>query len=395
MGCSNSTARLSERGGRIAPPNNKSEGSAVNPIVTPPPPPPPTEPPTEPASEASSAVSDHPPPAPPPAPAQPAVNSARALVKALKQGDTATVSSLIDGDAALLERRGMWENTPLLVACHYLHSELALMLLARGADAAASNEAGATALLFACVDSIEGVATRLLEMVDAGGSSILLDPPPAMVYSRSTDSTDPRTPLQAAAENGFLAGVSGLLARGAARDPLALMLSASRGHTSCCEALLQAVLPPDGSAPADGAAAPSKWLAEALTLSAQRGHEGVIKALAAHPLTRQAVPECGGAAVRAACALRGGDAPSSGEGSGLRERIVACLCDAGAPTDFVPEGSNDGSTALHIAAGKGLATTVSLLLAAGADAAKLNAAGDSAAELARRAGHEQLATTIG
>ena len=141
-------------------------------------------------------------------------------MKALKQGDTATVSALIDADAELLERRGMWENTPLLVACHYGHTACALMLLERGADATASNEAGATALLFACVESMSEVTAQLLAR-----PAVLVEPSAASVYTRSTDESTARTPLQSAAENGFRQGVDGLLARGAAADPTALRLS--------------------------------------------------------------------------------------------------------------------------------------------------------------------------
>ena len=96
------------------------------------------------------------------------------------QGDAGAVSSLIDQDATLLERRGMWENTPLLVACHYGHSATALMLLARGADATATNEAGATALLFACVESMTEVAEQLCAM-----SAVAVEPPPARLASLS------------------------------------------------------------------------------------------------------------------------------------------------------------------------------------------------------------------
>ena len=105
------------------------------------------------------------------------------------------------------------------------------------------------------------------------------------------------------------------------------------------------------------------------------------------------MPSAGGAAVRAACGIKGRDLPASGEGSGLRERVVACLCEAGAPVDYVPDAA-DGSTALHLAASKGLENTVTLLLAAGADASRPNLAGESAADVAKRGGHEELAGAL-
>jgi ankyrin repeat protein len=181
--------------------------------------------------------------------------------------------------------------------------------------------------------------------------------------------------------------VSGLLARGAHADAVALRLAAARGHTSCCDALLPVVLPA-------GAAPPSEpWLAQALKLSAARGHEEVLRTLCAHPPARAALPACGGAAVRAACALRGADKPATGADSGLRERLIACLCEAGAPADYVEPGG-DGTTGLHLAAAAGLAVTSKLLLAAGADASRASAAGLTAADVAQRAGHDELAALL-
>ena len=82
----------------------------------------------------------------------------RSFIKALKAGDLAQVRSLLD-QGVDIERRGMWENTPLLVACHYGHAAVALELLARGASPAAMNEKGGTALLHACVESMTEVRT--------------------------------------------------------------------------------------------------------------------------------------------------------------------------------------------------------------------------------------------
>ena len=312
----------------------------------------------------------------PAAPQAPARNLGRELVKALKKGDAAAVGSLMDEDASLLERRGMWENTPLLVACHYGHGALALMLLDRGADAAATNEAGVTPLLFACVESMAAVVEKLLTL-----SSVVVEPPAAMVYARATDKTAARTPLQAAAENGFHDGLLGLLARGASADVAALTFAAAQGHATCCEALLPALLPV-GTALGETDA---PWLSEALAAAAARGHEAAVRALCAHPPARAAVSLRGGAAVRATCALRNSE---------QQERVLACLCEAGAPADYVlPDG--DATTGLHLAASKGREAVVRQLLSAGADPGRVDSAGDTPAEVARRAGHADVAALLG
>ena len=350
------------------------------------------------ASAGSSAGSSSSAAPPPPAFAAPAPNPARALVRALKEGDTAKVAELIDGDRenVLLERRGMWENTPLLVACHYGHAATALMLLERGASASATNEQGCTALLFACNECMEALAARLL-----ADACTIVSPPAAMVYSRHTDETAARTPLQAAAESGFTAGVSLLLTKGAPADPSALVLAAKQGQAQACAVLLPALLalPPP---PTTAGATYLPWLSEALAAAAARGHESAVQVLCASggaaassdsPALRAAAAAAGGAALCAACGLSGADAPASGEGSGVRERIVSCLCDLNVPTNAATDGG--GNAPLHLAAAKGLATVVSLLLSIpSADPSRPNSAGLKPDEIARAAGHEELAETL-
>ena len=112
----------------------------------------------------------------------------RSFIKALKAGDVAQVRSLLD-QGVDIERRGMWENTPLLVACHYGHAAVALELLARGASPAAVNEKGCTALLHACVESMTEVwpATDSLPC-SRGGNSHRPHPPPRALPSPAASS---------------------------------------------------------------------------------------------------------------------------------------------------------------------------------------------------------------
>ena len=319
-------------------------------------------------------------------------SSAKAFVRAIKTGDLATVRELLDhassDGASLIERRGMWENTPLILACHYANAEVALTLIERGADPAAANEQGCTALLYACVEvHMEAVCHKLIELLPAGA----LAPPASPVYSRHTDETASRTPLLAAAENGLAGTVTGLVAAGAPLEPDALRLAAARGHAAACSALLPAVGVEASSLEARRAA---------LAAAAAAGHENVVGLLCTDPslvLATTTAPAAdagvsGGAAVRCACELRGADAPAEGEGSGKRERVLRLLAEGGVPLSE-PDPST-GSTALHLAACRGLSHAVGVLLGAGAYAAARDGRGETPADLARAAGHEELAAIL-
>ena len=341
-------------------------------------------------------------------------SSAKAFVRAIKTGDAAMACGLLDAASAeegetLIERRGMWENTPLILACHYGHAAVALALLERGADPTAFNEQGCTALLYACVEPhMEEVVGRLLGKLTA---SAMLSPPAAPVYSRHTDETAMRTPLLAAAENGALGSLGRLLRAGAAVEPTALLLAAARGHAEVCSTLLTKL--------GTGAAALSARRA-ALADAAARGHESAVEVLCADPdlvlattapafTTTPALTgaaghaedgeaegvvsrSSAGAAVRLACELRGVDAPTSGEGSGKRERIVRLLALSGVPLSEPHPTSGD--TALHLAASRGLSNVAGVLLAAGADARARNGRGETPADVALAAAHTALAMTL-
>jgi len=74
------------------------------------------------------------------------------LIKAIKANDLLSLDDLLQSPECNLEVLGMWDNTPLLAACMYGHSEAALQLIAHGADIFARNEHGATPLLYASVE---------------------------------------------------------------------------------------------------------------------------------------------------------------------------------------------------------------------------------------------------
>lgn len=78
--------------------------------------------------------------------------------------------------------------------------------------------------------------------------------------------------------------------------------------------------------------------------------------------------------------------------SGPSPDLVSWLLAKGAEIDAL---SPNGTTALMMAAGYGPLTSVERLLKAGADPTRRNQQGMSAADFARRAGHERLAQQLG
>eukprot|EP00438_Fugacium_kawagutii_P010362 Skav231992 [mRNA] locus=scaffold719:366654:367250:- [translate_table: standard] len=89
------------------------------------------------------------------------------LIKAIKVNDLNVVEEMLQAPDCNLELLGMWDNTPLLAACMYGHSEVALKLMARGANVFATNEHGATALHYSSVEGCLDVTKVILEQTDA------------------------------------------------------------------------------------------------------------------------------------------------------------------------------------------------------------------------------------
>merc|ERR1712232_704254 len=124
----------------------------------------------------------------------------KSLIKAVKDGDLPLIEELLNSGAAL-ESLGMWDNTPLLAACMYGHSEVALRLLARKANASARNEHGATPLHYAAVEGSQSVVDALVAAVGvpAGGDALevqkLVNCGFARVYNRHLDAYAKRVPL--------------------------------------------------------------------------------------------------------------------------------------------------------------------------------------------------------
>ena len=318
----------------------------------------------------------------------------RAWMRALKAGDQPKVVELLEAGVEL-ERRDAFENTPLILACHYAHEPLALELLRRGADATAANEQGCTALLHACIEGLPALAEELLLQ-----PAVLPAPAPAPVYSRHTDETAPRTPLLAAAESGFAHGVRLLLRRGVPLEPEALTLAAARGHAEVCSLLLATAT---ATATTTATAAPEAGALDtgmALLAAARHGHVSAARVLLGSPdgaapaapgAGAGAVAVAGAEALRAVCSLPKALAmPAPGSASSPQVELAELLCAAGAP---VNQAAEDGTTPLHLAARAGHVELSRVLLRCGADASA-TVDGSTAAVLAQQAGHGALSAEL-
>jgi ankyrin repeat protein len=93
-------------------------------------------------------------------------DSSKAIFKAAKSGDGATVRALLAADAGLVHARDADASTPLHYAVWKGHRELVALLLAAGADVNARNTNehwGTTPLHAAAHANEKAIALRLLE----------------------------------------------------------------------------------------------------------------------------------------------------------------------------------------------------------------------------------------
>lgn len=324
---------------------------------------------------------------------------AKLFLRAIKDGDLAAVTHCWEANSAQLdlERRSMWENTPLTCAAYYGHEAVALKLLELGADPAAENEHGCTALLYAAVESMPRLMRALL-LVPAVAAS-LASGRKASVYSRATDETAERTPLLAAAECGFVEGVQMLLlAHGALADDgdsdaaggslairrsearSALVLAARRGRAQVCDLLLASGAPASPSPASDGdctAAGNGAHTPSPLRVALAHGHaEAALVIVARAPLAASIEPELLPLSVA----------------KGMPAAVLRALVGARASVDTPGE---DGMCALHIAARRNDAVSTRLLVELGAALSATDRDGRTAQQLAELHGHMQLGAELG
>src|SRR5262245_20306422 len=157
------------------------------------------------------------------------------LLDAIRRGDRAAVARRLKQSPAVARAKGTGGITPLMYAALYGDTVSARLLLDLDADPNASNDAGATALLWA-VDDLE--ITRML--LERGA-----DP--------NARSADGRSPLVlAAARAGAVDVVRALLDRGAKLDAQALAQAADAGDAASMRLLIERGADPGmGTMPTD------------------------------------------------------------------------------------------------------------------------------------------------
>lgn len=294
---------------------------------------------------------------------------AKSLVKACKDNDMVVIEELLRAGAAL-EDLGMWDNTPLLVACTYGHAEAALRLITQKANVRARNEHGASPMHYAAVEGLLDVTEALLSAARADGGDAevtkLVNCGHAKVYNRHLDTYAQRVPLSSAAESGFAEVAGVLLAAGAQlEDPddegrTALWLAARHSRLPATRLLLQ-----------NGADTGVKDAKGCSVLEAAMAgkNEDLILALLARGIAD--VNNTAGSPLR--------DAVRSG-----KRGVVEALLTHGASVELKPGAV--GSMPLHAACEKGDEYLVSLLVRARADPSLSDMAGLTAFDLLRRKG---------
>ena len=144
------------------------------------------------------------------------------LLDAIRRGERSAVARMLKQSPTVARAKGTGGITPLMYAALYGDTASARLLLDMGADPNTSNDAGATALLWA-VDDLE--ITRML--LERGA-----DP--------NARSADGRSPLVlAAARAGAVDVVKALLDRGAKVDAQALAQAADAGDAATMRLLLE------------------------------------------------------------------------------------------------------------------------------------------------------------
>jgi ankyrin repeat protein len=291
------------------------------------------------------------------------------LVKAAKENKLSLMDELLRSGAGL-EDLGMWDNTPLLVACTYGHAEAALKLIAQKANVRAKNEHGATPMHYAAVEGMQDVVEALLSSVRTEGGELetakLVTCEHVKVYNRHLDAYAQRTPLSSAAESGFVEIAGVLLGAGAqleeadADGRTAVWLAARHARLAVLRLLLQQGADP-GRKDAKGASV--------LEAAVASGNEDIVLALLGHGITD--VNDTAGSILR--------DAVRSG-----KRGLVEALLTHGASVEL--KHGSTGSMPLHAACEKGDEHFVALLVRARADPSLSDAAGLTAFDLLRRRG---------
>jgi ankyrin repeat protein len=272
---------------------------------------------------------------------------------AAQEGDAATVASLLEQDAELVNSTDDHDRTPLHYAAGSGSMEVAQLLLEHGADINAQSHGGQTALTYAALRSKPRVAELLLahgadtEIRDDYGRT------PLLLVARETGSVELATIL--------LDGGADVNARDR-YETSSLELAAWRGHGALVDLLL------DRGADVPTSGRDADFLA---TMAIEKGLVRLFKLLAGD-IDVEARNESGGSLLHSAS--EGGSA-----------QIVGILLDRGLDVD---ELDRYGRTPLHYAAEYGHAEAAEMLIHHGATLDVRSAAGYSALNMAQAGGHD-------
>lgn len=288
------------------------------------------------------------------------------LIKAAKDGDLALVDESLTAGADI-EQLGMWDNTPLLVACSYGMKDVALRLIERKAKIAVRNEHGCTPLHYAAVEGMQSVVQALLASAGEGG----LDPKgvadlvncgASKLYNRHLDMYAMRTPLGAAGESGFPAIIDSLIEVGAKVDDVG-----EDGRTAFWLACRNSKVPAARQLLRHGADPSTRDVegTSALEAATREGNEDIVLLLLAH----------GPGDVNATSGSPLLNAVKKGT-----HRCVEALLTHGASLN--PQGCD--TMPLHAACKQGDEYLVSLLVQHGADPSAKDATDQNAFDLLRR-----------
>ena len=81
---------------------------------------------------------------------------------AIRSGDLAPISEMIEETPVLLHAKDQRGSTPLILATYYNHEEIAIFLIEKGANIDAIDSSGNTALMGVCFKGYTNIAEKLI-----------------------------------------------------------------------------------------------------------------------------------------------------------------------------------------------------------------------------------------